>query len=198
MPKLVLGPLLRYTGARDATIWVETDSGCEVEALVDDARHRARTFSVEGHHYALLRITNLRPGSSYEYTVTLDGERVWPEESDPFPPPEIRTLTPTGKLTLAFGSCRVAAPHEPPYTNKGGILGYYERDALYALACRMRRQPKETWPDALLLLGDQIYADEVSFRPERRWRISKSTPTSTGTPGGTPLSDGSSRRCRLP
>ena len=163
MPKLVLGPLLRYTGARDATIWVETDSGCEVEALLDGTRHRAHTFSVEGHHYALVRVTDLEPGSSYEYTIALDGTKVWPEESDPFPPPGIRTLAPDGKLTLAFGSCRVAAPHEPPYTHKGGILGYYEWDALYALACRMRRQPKETWPDALLLLGDQIYADEVSL-----------------------------------
>jgi hypothetical protein len=162
---LVLGPLLRYTGARDATIWVETDSRCEVEVLVGGASHSSRTFQVEGHHYALVHVTDLEPGSSYNYTVALDGEQVWPEESDPFPPPVIRTIAPDGKLTLAFGSCRVSAPHEPPYTLERGFvrkLGYYERDALYALAYRMRRKPLETWPDALLLLGDQIYADEVS------------------------------------
>jgi hypothetical protein len=27
----------------------------------------------------------------------------------------------------------------------------------------MRRQPAEMWPDALFLLGDQVYADEVSM-----------------------------------
>jgi hypothetical protein len=160
---LVLGPLLRYTGARDATIWVETGDACEVEVTIDGSSHRSNTFRVEGHHYALVRITGLEPGSYYEYTVALDGQKVWPEESYPFPPPAIRTISPDGKLDLAFGSCRVAAPHEPPYTLKRGLTtGRYERDALYALALEMRREPRETWPDALLLLGDQVYADEVS------------------------------------
>jgi hypothetical protein len=165
--ELVLGPLLRYTGAHDATVWVETDGPCEVGVTVDGSSHRARTLRVEDHHYALVRITDLEPGSSYEYSVALDGEKVWPKEEDPFPPPAIRTIKPDGNLTLAFGSCRVAVPHEPPYTKKRGVLargvaGGFERDALYALALRMRGEPKESWPDALLLLGDQIYADEVS------------------------------------
>src|SRR5918995_3834341 len=165
--KLVLGPLLRYTGTRDATVWVETDGSCEVRITVDGSSHRARTFCVEDHHYALVRITDLEPGSSYEYSVALDGEKVWPKEDDPFPPPAIRTIKTDGNLTLAFGSCRVAVPHEPPYTKKRGVLargvvGGFERDALYALALRMRGEPQESWPDALLLLGDQIYADEVS------------------------------------
>jgi len=121
-PNLILGPLLRYTGARDATIWVETNTSCEVEVLVGGSSQCSRTFSVEGHHYALVRITGLKPGSSHEYAVTLDGERVWPEEGDPFPPPVIRTIAPDGKLTLAFGSCRVSVPHEPPYTLKRGVV----------------------------------------------------------------------------
>jgi hypothetical protein len=75
----------------------------------------------------------------------------------------IRTITPDGNLNLSYGSCRVSVPHEPPFTlaadaHKRG----YERDALQALALRMMREPHEGWPDALLLLGDQIYADEVS------------------------------------
>src|ERR671921_2899751 len=165
--ELVLGPLLRYTGAHDATVWVETDGPCEVGVTVDGSSHRARTFCVEDHHYALVRITDLEPGSSYEYSVALDGEKVWPKEEDRCPPPAIRTIKPDGNLTLALGSCRVAVPHEPPYTKKHGVLargvaGGFERDALYALALRMRGEPKESWPDALLLLGDQIYADEVS------------------------------------
>jgi PhoD-like phosphatase len=165
--ELVLGPLLRYTGARDATVWVETDGPCEVGVTANGSSHRTSTFSVEGHHYALVRITGLEPGSSYEYSVALDGEEVWPREDDPFPPPVLRTTNLDGKLTLAFGSCRISVPHEPPYTEKRGTLGrgrggWFERDALYALALRMRREPEETWPDTLLLLGDQIYADEVS------------------------------------
>src|ERR687889_329228 len=74
--ELVLGPLLRYTGAHDATVWVETASPCEVGVTVDGSSHRARTFCVEDHHYALVRITDLEPGSSYEYSVALDGDEV--------------------------------------------------------------------------------------------------------------------------
>ena len=90
-PNLVLGPLLRYAGASDATVWVETDASCEVEVLTEGASHCSRTFEVEGHHYALVRISDLEPGSSYKYTVVLGSQRVWPEEDDPFPPP----VTPT-------------------------------------------------------------------------------------------------------
>ncbi len=161
--ELVLGPLLRYTGASDATIWVETGSQCEVEVAVDGSGHRARTFEGEDHHYALVQIVGLEPGSCYEYSVSLDGEKVWPEHESAFPPSVIRTIAPDRKLDLAFGSCRVSVPHEPPHTRKPGVLGGgYERDALYALAIEMRDKPREDWPDALLLLGDQVYADEVS------------------------------------
>src|ERR671917_500622 len=168
-PNLVLGPLLRYAGARDATVWVETDAPCEVEVLVEGSSHRSHTFEVEGHHYALVVLTGLEPGSAHGYEVRLDGERVWPEDDSRFPPSEIRTIDAGGGLTLVFGSCRVSVPHEPPYTRergivkRGGASGHrFARDALYALALRMRRQSPEEWPDALLLLGDQIYADEVS------------------------------------
>jgi hypothetical protein len=158
-PGLVLGPLLRYTGERDATVWVETDTACEVEVL----GHRASTFEIEGHHYTLVRITDLAPGKAYEYEVFLDGEKVWPDDEHDFPPCVIRTIASDGVLNLSYGSCRVSVPHEPPFTlaadaHKEG----YERDALQALALRMMRDPHERWPDALLLLGDQIYADEVS------------------------------------
>ena len=75
----------------------------------------------------------------------------------------IRTIAPDGKLALAFGSCRVSVPHEEPYTlTKSEDRPVHGQDALYALALRMRRQPAEMWPDALFLLGDQVYADEVS------------------------------------
>src|ERR687895_3002999 len=150
-PNLILGPLLRHVGTSDATVWFETDSPCEVEVRVEGSLHRSRTFRVEGHHYALVRITDLEPGSSYEYAVTLEGEEVWPDPEYDFPPPVIRTIVPDDRLTLAFGSCRVSVPHEPPYTLKrgmikrGGLSGHrYARDALYALASRMRHQtPKE-------------------------------------------------------
>jgi hypothetical protein len=46
----VLGPLLRYVGRTEATLWVETDEPCEVEIL----GRTAKTFCLEGRHYALM------------------------------------------------------------------------------------------------------------------------------------------------
>src|SRR5918995_1085135 len=156
-PKLILGPLLRYASETDATVWVETDAACEVEVL----GHRTKTFEIEGHHYALVMITDLEPGETYPYEVSLDGERVWPE--DDFPPSVIRTISPDGELNFSYGSCRVSVPHEPPHTLAADAHKHgHERDALQALALRMMGEPHERWPDALFLLGDQIYADEVS------------------------------------
>ena len=166
MTRLVLGPILRYVGETDATIWVEVNAACEVEIL----GHCASTFEVEGHHYALVYMTNLAPATRYEYSVHLDGDKVWPELDSSFPTSVIRTFDPHAKLRVAFGSCRVAMPHEPPFTlthQKDATHGF-EIDALRALTFRMRAQPEEQWPHALLMLGDQIYADEVS--PEiREW-----------------------------
>ena len=159
VPALVLGPMLRYVGEREAVIWVETDGPCEVDVL----GHCERTFHVEGHHYALVRVEGLEPGEWIEYDVSLDGEKAWPEPDSEFPPSVIRTYPRGEPVKLVFGSCRVTVPHHPPYTlPKDEDEAGREIDALYALTRRMRREPRESWPHLLLLLGDQVYADEVS------------------------------------
>jgi hypothetical protein len=158
MPSLVLGPLLRYVGETQAVIWVETDSGCEVEVLGTSER----TFCVCGHHYALVCCGDLEPGSWHEYEVLLDGQRAWPRD-DGFPASAFHTYPKETPLKLVFGSCRVAAPHEPPFSlKKDQDERGREIDALRTMALHMRDDPREDWPDVLLMLGDQVYADEVS------------------------------------
>jgi hypothetical protein len=158
VPNLVLGPLLRYVGETDAVIWVETDGPCEAEVLGT----RERTFQVGGHHYALVCCAGLAPGAWHEYEVRLDGERAWPV-GDGFPASAFHTYPKEGELQVVFGSCRVAAPHEPPYSlRKDEDERGREVDALHTLAQRMRNEPREQWPDVLLMIGDQVYADEVS------------------------------------
>jgi hypothetical protein len=172
VPQLVLGPVLRYVDETDATVWVETDAACEVDVL----GCTARTFEVAGHHYALVHVTGLTAGSSVPYEVLLDGERRWPEASSAFPPSRIQTPTPDAEAKLVFGSCRVAVPHEPPYSlRKDQDSRGREIDALYALALRMRDQPPEQWPTRLLMLGDQVYADEVSPGTKRFIRSRRPT-----------------------
>ena len=168
MADLVLGPVLRYVDETDATLWVEADAPCEVEIL----GHRARTFTIAGHHYALVHVAGLEPGSTRRYDVRLDGEQRWPLPGSPFPPSVIRTPSHDRPARIVFGSCRVAVPHEPPYSlRKDDDDRGREVDALHALALRMCEQPVQDWPDRLLMVGDQVYADEVS--PQTRARIAE-------------------------
>lgn len=178
MPELILGPLLRYVGTTEATVWVETDAPCEVEIM----GRRDRTFRVEGHHYALICLTGLEPNSSHAYEVKLDGERAWPLPESGFPASVLRTLGGPGPLRIVFGSCRVAVPHRPPYTLTKDEDSEHGReiDALYALAIRMKGLPPDEWPDLLLMIGDQVYADEDA--PQTRQFIRERRGTD-GEPG---------------
>ncbi|HMC07123.1 MAG TPA: alkaline phosphatase D family protein [Solirubrobacterales bacterium] len=173
MAEIVVGPLLRYLADIEATVWVETDAACEVGVL----GHRAKTFEVFGHHYAIVRIDGLEPDTTYEYEVALDGERRWPEAGSDLPASRIRTFSEDGPFDISFGSCRVALPHEPPYTlSKDQDSRGKELDALHVLATEMLRNPDERWPHLLLLLGDQVYADEGA--PETREFIRRRRDTS--------------------
>ncbi|RBY82083.1 alkaline phosphatase family protein [Geodermatophilus sp. TF02-6] len=151
-PVLLLGPLLRHVDPVSATVWVETDRPCEVEVL----GRSARTFAVGGHHYALVVVEGLEPGSTTPYQVHLDGQRVWPDASSPFPPGRIRTPGRPGPFRIAFGSCRYATPTTVDLDE--GI----PPDALDTYAEQLTGQPEDEWPDALVLLGDQVYADELT------------------------------------
>src|SRR3954447_15213754 len=158
MARLVLGPLVRHIGSTDATVWVETSAPCEVDVL----GRRERTFHVEGHHYAIVVIDGLEPGSSHEYEVLLDGERAWPLQGSELPASRIRTVDPDRPLWLLFGSCRGAHPQRPPYTlTSGESPDGHGVDALRSLALRTVEDEPDRWPAAMIMVGDQVYADEV-------------------------------------
>ena len=155
-PTLLVGPLLRYADEQSATIWVETDRSCRVSVVVGADRFTASTWSVHGHHYALVRIDDLAPSTAHEYAVALDGHQVWPPPASRFPPSVIRAIDPSAPFRLAFGSCRRSDPLDQEH------LESYGPDALVALAEQMATTTHDAWPDALFLIGDQVYADEPS------------------------------------
>jgi hypothetical protein len=163
MAGLLLGPMHRWAGTDEATVWVETDAACEVEVRAGAARATERTFEVEGHHYAIVRVRGLPEDAATPYEVRLDGAKTWPEPDGAFPPSTLRTHAAHGPARIVFGSCRTAYPHEPPYTLRpeDHECGR-EVDALRAIAHRMAESEPDEWPHTVLLLGDQVYADEVS------------------------------------
>ncbi len=186
MAGLRLGPLLRHidgsssASSPSATVWVEATRPCAAEVrCADGAGGTARTFQVAGHHYALIPVTGLTAGTETPYEVFLDGTRVWPQPDSRFPPSVIRLPAPGkgvdgdgedgddsddgGVLRIAFGSCRWAAP-------PAGESDPVGPDALHGLAARIAADPAAARPDVLLLLGDQVYADEVSDATKARIR----------------------------
>jgi hypothetical protein len=175
--------MLRYVSETEATIWVETSQECQVGIL----GRTARTFEVAGHHYGLVMIEGLAPGSAHEYQVTLDAVVRWPLPDSGFPPSVLRTLSQDRPARLAFGSCRVAeialknldrsarrqramrqSAGAQPATQEqagrqgaaGGPASAEGIDALAACAASLVKSSPESWPDVLLMIGDQVYADE--------------------------------------
>ena len=162
MPELVLGPLLRWVDRDAATVWVEVDTPCVVEVL----GHQTATFEVAGHHYALVVVDLAGREEVTPYDVRLDGTVAWPVPDDRWPVPVIRKPA-TDRARVVFGSCRAAAPDEEPWNlpraeHPKGV----GMDALEAYARQLAGSDHEEWPDLLLMLGDQVYADAAS--PETR------------------------------
>jgi len=151
---IVLGPLLRFVDSHRATVWVETDASCEVTVHCGEVRGVEQTWCVHGHHYALVVLRGLPAGSQLTYSMQLDGAPVWPVSDSA--PSLIRTTAQDADVRLAFGSCR----RGEGYTAED--LEALGADALVAMAQRMHSIGAERWPNALLLVGDQVYADDPS------------------------------------
>ncbi|MGC4963472.1 alkaline phosphatase D family protein [Gordonia sp. DT101] len=158
---LVLGPILRHVGETTATIWVQTDERAEVEVL----GCRASTFEVRGCHYALVVVDGLTPGSTTEYRLHVNGTQEWPHQKSRYPPSVIRTrgADRDKSLRVVFGSCRY------PKTGDAALDEKLGSDALDCYATRLTGQPVSALPDVVILLGDQVYADELT--PEARRRL---------------------------
>ncbi|WP_424535144.1 alkaline phosphatase D family protein [Sphaerisporangium viridialbum] len=145
MPDLLVGPMLRHVDETSASIWVETSEPCEVTVAVEGAHAADRTFTVHGHHYAIVDIE-----ATGAYTVELDGERVWPVEG--FPDSRICPLEELSRVV--FGSCRTTVPHDDAHVATHGV------DVLREYGRRLLQG--EDLPSLVLFLGDQVYADEPS------------------------------------
>ena len=153
---LVLGPMMRYVDETSASIWVETRSTAQVSIRAGGREWGAPTFAVHGHHYALVELDGLEPGTVTPYSVDIDGDQVWPNSKSGFPPSTIATLKTGRPLRMAYGSCRTSVPHDRTGNRTHGV------DSLRAYALSMAFGPALPRPDLVAFLGDQVYADLTS------------------------------------
>jgi phosphodiesterase/alkaline phosphatase D-like protein len=163
MTYIRIGPLVRATTATEATIWAELSQPCTVLLYVkpynvpgsEAVTISTSTITIGGHYYAAPQITNLQPATWYTYHLyTAEQQDQHTSLLQCF-----RTLTPDTEparpLRLVYGSCRK--------------LSRPRQDALAAFGKWLKKHAEERealWPHILLLIGDQIYADE----PARKLR----------------------------
>ena len=121
---------------------METADTDLVTVTIEDRSWSAPTFAVHGHHYALVEVDGLEPGTVSPYAVTLgaDGGRrtVWPPDSSELdlPPSVISTLKVGKPPRLAFGSCRTSVKHD----RKGNRTHGVDSMRAYALAMAGRHR----------------------------------------------------------
>jgi PhoD-like phosphatase len=150
------------------------------------------TVKVGGRFFALLPLEGLEPGWVYRYSldgIQTDGKREawhrdlarrrerWEGAMLPIDisrssigdrAPSLRTFPAPGTsdVRIAFGSCRKA---------DGGVSGPNAKgaDILSLYGPHLAKQDRLTeWPHLLLLLGDQIYADDVDRGvAAARWKV---------------------------
>jgi phosphodiesterase/alkaline phosphatase D-like protein len=156
MTHVRIGPLVRATTATEVTIWAELSQPCTVLLHVkpynasesEFVTIRVPTITIGGHYYVAPQLTNLQPAFWYTYHLYTPEQDQHTSLLQCF-----RTLAPDMEqekpLRLVYGSCRK--------------LSHPQQDTLAAFGKWLKEHEEERetlWPHVLLLIGDQIYADE--------------------------------------
>ncbi|GER86649.1 metallophosphatase [Dictyobacter vulcani] len=164
MPDICIGPLVRAVSPTSIVIWAELTAADtvtlhaqseipgEVARMISQA-----TIQVGGHYYVALQLQGLQPATWYRYQLTgtdphHDLKMVTTEQPLHYfrtLPDEKATEEGTAVLRIAYGSCRKSETGQPDvFSFFGDWLKehFTEREA--------------NWPHLLLLIGDQIYADQ--------------------------------------
>ena len=168
MAELVLGPLLRYVGETEATVWVETDEPCEVEIL---GRGRAH---LHGRRAPLRAGPARRPRAGRQLRVRGSARRRAPLAAGRIgaaaePDPHARREQAARRLLRLL-------PRRPP--SRGALHGEQGPATKTARSTTRSGSSPARWPAAstasgpssLFLLGDQVYVDEGSPRTREQIR----------------------------
>ena len=163
--KLELGPLLRHAGTDEATVWVQTSEPVHGRG---PPRGQARGVRADVHASRAtttrsIHVTELPADTATPYEVALDGEVVWPE-----PDSRVPAERPAHAHARGPGAGSSSAPAASPRRTSRRTRCARTSTPTGARStrcagsrCAWRTLAPEEWPHALLLLGDQVYADEV-------------------------------------
>ena len=146
--EIIHGPMLGAVTHTTASVWVRTAdaTGFEVVATADGERHTASgTTTADQDYTGTATLAGLSQDTIYSYQVLVDADT--PSASQPQPKPQsqspsytLRTAPPPGApgtFTIAFGGC---AGYTPANERMWDTIAAHS-------------------PQALLLLGDNVYVD---------------------------------------
>ncbi|WP_338020247.1 alkaline phosphatase D family protein [Rhodopirellula sp. P2] len=142
--KLLGGPMLGCVTDHSARIWVRTTEAASVQVVMDGGASKVVTTSAEMDFTALLDLDGLQPATDYTYDVLVDGQSVFPDQK-----PTFQTYPSKGEkatFSVAFG---------------GGARYNPSKEKIWdVIASRS--------PEAILLLGDNVYIDQPKSRTKQR------------------------------
>ena len=169
---LCVGPFVRAIRPDGVAIWTEWSHPCEVTLTVTEVSHgagqelsslmvRVQTIMVGGRYYALSQLEGLQSATWYNYHITTSIHKKEPASSVVKTSVQcFRTLDlpdTQNTLRLAYGSCRKLSTIEPDALSAFGT---------WLIASIEQRETE--WPHLLLLIGDQIYADDFTGRRKQK------------------------------
>lgn len=158
--KLAAGPMAGYADMNLCRLWVQTTQPAEVRIQywpIDAPAEKHWTKRVQtteaDHGTAHLTASEVAPGTTYEYALYIDGEKVQR-------PYELRFQTPEHwhhrrqppELRIATGSC---AYFNDPGSDRPGTPYGGEYNIFEAMAAKQ--------PDLMLWLGDNLYTRETDW-----------------------------------
>ena len=170
-PGLVAGPMLADVTHRGAAVWVLAGGPAEVRVVATPASDSAAVVEgaaiADASGTATVRLAGLEPGTTYRYTVSVDGADAGEGRLRTQPLWQWRTDPPT--FTAALGSCYY--DNDPAYDRPGAPYG--GSPAIFGEIAALR-------PDLMLWLGDNTYLRETDWWDpagiEYRFRHSRSEP----------------------
>ncbi len=177
-PAILSGPMPGYSALNEVGIWMQVNNETDVIALhYWESGKPALSWTTSPDHYdrmetriAKFRVSELEPGTTYEYEIILDGDTQVLEDTLRFSTQALwqyRTDPPT--FHVALGSC--AYINEEAYDRPGKAYGD-DYGIFNAIADKR--------PDAMLWLGDNIYLREYDFQTYKgylhRYNHTRQTP----------------------
>ncbi|MFZ6051407.1 alkaline phosphatase D family protein [Halocola ammonii] len=155
------GPMLTFTEMREVGVWLQTREPStvmiEYSNPVAESSFTTRTKEIvttdENFGIAKFEIGLLEPGTTYSYTIYLNGSPIASESPLTFTTqPLWQQRTGPPNFSLAIGSC--AYVNEKKYEWPGKLYGsgYEIFESIY-----------EKRPDAMLWLGDNVYLREPDW-----------------------------------